>query len=109
MEIGLDSTHPVVGGGVDRNGVMGPVEVAGAGCRVDRGEAAGEEVGRLCRNIEEDRKSFLLSHLAGNAASDYVARGQLGGGVEELHEAAAVGIEEEGAFSADGLGDEESA
>ena len=41
VEVGADAAHPIVGCGVDRNGVTGPVEVAGAGFGVDGGETFG--------------------------------------------------------------------
>ena len=59
------------------------------------------------RGVEEDWKSLLESHLAGDTAGYYVARSELGGGVDLWHEAVAVDVEEDGAFAADGLGDEE--
>jgi hypothetical protein len=96
-----------VAGGGDRDGFAGPVEVAGAGGGVDGGEAAGEEAGGEGCGVEEDGLALLESHLAGNAAGDDIARGELGGGVEVLHEAVAVDVEEDGAFAADGFGDEE--
>ena len=39
--VGADAAHPIMGCGIDRNGVTGPVEVAGAGFGVDGGEAFG--------------------------------------------------------------------
>ena len=40
--VGLDATHPVVGGGGDRNGGVGPVEAGAEAGGVDGGEAGGE-------------------------------------------------------------------
>ncbi len=106
-EVGADAAHPVVRGGGDGDGFVGPVKVAGAGFGVDGGEALREVGGGLRGDIEEDGLVVLGGHLAGDAAGDDVAGGEFGGGVDVLHEAAVVVVEKGRAFAADGLGDEE--
>ena len=91
----------------DGDGCLGPVEAAGAACGVDGREAFGEEGCAQRRGVEHDRPAILRGHLAGDAASYHVARGELGARMDVLHEAAAVGVEEHGAIAADGFGNEE--
>ena len=108
-DVGAYATHPVVCSRCDGNRRLGPIEASCATGSIDSREALSEKGCTQPGGVEHDRLAILSSHLAGNAASDHVARGELGARVNVLHEAASIGIKQHRAIATDCLGDQESA
>ena len=104
MEVGFDAAHEVVGRGADGDEVATKFELVAVEEGGDAGEA-GDEVFAAGTHVEEDR---AFEALAGDGAGDDVAGCELGEGMDGEHEALAAGVEEEGAFTAERLAEEEA-
>ena len=85
------------------DGLGGPVQATVGAGLVNGWEARFEELGAEGGGVQDDGLALLKGHLAGDAAGDDVTGGELGGGVKRLHEADAIAVAEDGAFTADGF------
>src|SRR4029077_10862535 len=75
---------------------------------VDAREAMADEIGVARREIEPDVRGAGTTHLGHDGARDDVARGEIEEWVIALHERFAVFVPENGAFAAQGFGEEKA-
>ena len=98
-----------MGGRNDRGGLLGEIEAGLEARRVDVREAFGEVAFGDLRGIQQHVRGAVALHHRVDGPGDDIARRKVSQGVEVLHERPHREIAQDGAFSADGLGDEGAA
>ena len=102
VEIGMDATHGVVGGGVNGGGLLGEVEAEVKAGLEDAGEVVLHDAGGEVGHVEEHVGGAGAIDFGDDSAADDVAA------VEFVGEAFALGVAEDGAVAAKGLGEEKA-
>lgn len=108
IQTGGDAAHGVVGGGEDGAGLAVEVDAVSEAGGVDARETIFDEIGAAAGEVEEDVGGAVAFHFGDDGAGDDVARGEVAEGVVAFHEAFAAEVEEAGAFTAEGFGEEEA-
>lgn len=111
--LGGDTTHVVVDGGEDGNGLLGNVDTGeDRGGLRDTGETLVENLSRQVRKLEVDvvligTDTTALADLHGHGTADDVARGKiLGSRCVTLHEALTLAVEKVSTLTTRALGDQ---
>ena len=99
----------VVGAGPDRDPVAVMSRPNSRQRCGDAGEAGADRFGVEVAQVEIDAGVLRLFHLVDDRLADDVARGELGPRVVVGHEAVAEAFDQDGAFAADGFGDQAAA
>lgn len=107
VEVGDDAAALVVGRGNDRDRFLGDVEAVLQAAAVDVREVVDDESGRLVGDVEEHAIGAGAFHLGVDGTGHDVAGSEFGPRVIAVHEALAVGTQQQPAFTADRFRDEE--
>ncbi len=107
-QVTADTADHVVGCRSDRDKVGGDVHPQPQAGGVDLGEAAANPIRAQVTDVEEDVVGVVTLHLRPDGAGDHVAGRQLGLRVALHHEAPAAGVDQDAAFAAHRLADQEA-
>ena len=106
-DVGAHTTHHVVGGGGDRDRLLGDVQPVLQAVAIDLREAGAHALRRQVGDVQVDLVRARTCQLCVDGARDDIARRQLGPLVVLRHEAPSGGVHEEAALAAHRLRDKE--